>query len=52
MTAEETFAREMRPLQNIRDNYDKIVLTMDRFTLGNYEGIQVIHVMDWLLGKE
>lgn len=52
MTAEETFAREMRPLQNIRDNYEKIVLTMDRFTLGNYEGIQVIHVMDWLLGKE
>lgn len=52
MTAEETFAREMRPLQNIRDNYEKIVLTLDHFTPGNYEGIQVIHVMDWLLEKE
>lgn len=52
MTAEETFAREMRPLQNIRDNYEKIVLTLDRYTLGNYAGIRVLHVMDWLLGKE
>ena len=33
MTAEETFNREMRPLQNIQDNYEKIVLTLDRFTL-------------------
>lgn len=49
MTAEETFAREMRPLQNIRDNYEKIVLTLDRFTPGNYEGIRVINVMDWLV---
>ena len=49
MTAQETFDREMRPLQSIRDNYEKIVLTMDRFTLGNYDGIKVIHVLDWLL---
>lgn len=48
MTAEETFEREMRPLQGIRDNYEKIVLTLDRLTVGNYEGIQVIHVFDWL----
>lgn len=49
MTAQETFDREMRPLQSIHDNYEKIVLTMDRFTLGNYEGIKVVHVLDWLL---
>lgn len=48
MTAEETFEREMRPLQGIRDNYEKIVLTLDRLTVGDYEGIQVIHVLDWL----
>lgn len=48
MTAEETFDREMRPLQGIRDNYEKIVLTLDRLTVGDYEGIQVIHVLDWL----
>lgn len=49
MTAKETFEREMRPLQGIRDNYEKIVLTLDRFTEGNYDGIQVINALDWLL---
>ena len=51
MTAEETFEREMRPLRSIRDNYEKIVLTLDRFSLGNYDGIKVVNVMDWLLEK-
>lgn len=49
MTAESTFTREMRPLKAINDNYEKMVLTLDRFTLGNYEGIKVINVLDWLL---
>ena len=51
MTAESTFKREMKSLQAISDNYEKIVLTLDRFTLGNYEGIKVINVIDWLLEK-
>lgn len=51
MTAEATFEREMKPLQSIRDNYEKIVLTLDRYTLGNYEGIKVLHALDWLAGK-
>ena len=51
MTAESTFKREMKSLQAINDNYEKIVLTLDRFTLGNYEGIKVINVIDWLLEK-
>lgn len=49
MTAEETFERELRPLRGIQDNYEKIVLTLDRFTLGNYDGIKVLNVVDWLL---
>lgn len=49
MTAEETFDREMRPLKQIKDNYEKVVLTLDKFTAGNYEGIKVIHVLDWLM---
>ena len=49
MTAEETFEREMRSLRSIQDNYEKIVLTLDRFSLGNYDGIKVMNVMDWLL---
>ena len=46
---ENTFNREMRPLQQIEDNYEKIILTLDRYTLGNYEGIKVINIIDWLL---
>ena len=45
MTAQETFERERNPLRAIRDNYPKTVLTLDRFTPGNYEGIQMIQVM-------
>ena len=49
MTAEETFEREMRPLRSIPDNYEKVVLTLDCFSLGNYDGIKVVNVIDWLL---
>ena len=52
MTAKETFEHELKPLSNIRDNYEKIVLTADRFTTGNYNGIQVKYLPDWLLGKD
>lgn len=49
MTSEETFEREMRPLKQIRDNYEKIILTLDKFSVGNYEGIKVINAVDWLM---
>lgn len=52
MTTKDTFDREMKPLYAIRDNYEKIVLTLDKLTLGNYDGIRVIHVLDWLLKSE
>ena len=52
MTAQETFNREMRPLTLIRDNYEKVVLTADRMTIGNYNGIRVKNIRDWLLGKD
>lgn len=48
MTAPEIFEREMRPLRSIRDNYEKTVLTLDRFSTGNYDGIRVINLVDWL----
>lgn len=51
MTSEDTFKREMKSLNKIKDNYEKIILTLDKFTLGNYEGIKVVHVIDWLLNK-
>ena len=46
---ENTFNREIRPLKQIKDNYEKIILTLDKYTLGNYEGIKVINIIDWLL---
>lgn len=49
MLDQATFEREMAPLKNIKDNYKKVVLTLDKFTQGNYEGIEVINVIDWLL---
>ena len=51
MMEEATFEREMKSLRNITDNYSKTVLTLDRFTTGNYEGIEVVNVVDWLLNQ-
>ena len=49
MLEESTFNREMAPLRNINDNYPKTIITLDRFTLGNYDGIEVVNAIDWLL---
>ena len=51
MVEETTFDREMAPLKAINDNYPKTVITLDHYTLGNYEGIQVVNAIDWLLDK-
>lgn len=51
MTEETTFEREMAPLKAIRDNYPKMVITLDPYTPGNYEGIHVINAIDWLLDR-
>ena len=51
LTEQMTFEREIRPLKKINDNYPKKILTLDRFTLGNYEGIEVLNAVDWLLGE-
>jgi hypothetical protein len=48
MTAKETFDREMKPFYNIKDNYEKIVLTLDHLSVGNYNGIKVVNILDWL----
>lgn len=48
ITAKETFDREIRPFHGIQDNYEKIILTLDKLSPGNYDGIKVIHLIDWL----
>ena len=49
MTSESTFNREISVLEEIKDNYKKTILTMDTFTEGNYNGIIVKNVINWLL---
>ena len=49
LTEKETFDREFSPLRAIADNYPKTVLTLDRFTPGNYNGIEAVNIIDWLL---
>lgn len=49
MIDEKTFNREITPLNNIRDHYLKTILTLDRFSPGNYNGIIVENAVDWLM---
>lgn len=51
MTDQATFEREMSPFLKIQDNYPKTILTLDRFTLGNYDGVEVVNAIDWLMAK-
>ena len=41
--------RELRSLESIQDNYEKIILTMDRTINKDYNGIKVINIIDFLL---
>lgn len=44
----ETLERELRPLQSISHEGEKILLTMDENT-GDYDDIQMKNIVDWLL---
>lgn len=45
----ETRARELRSLQMVNDNYEKILLSMDRSFIQSYDGIKAVNIIDWLL---
>lgn len=49
MLSPEVRERELRPLLSIRDNYEKVVLSLDRSFLQSVEGIKVMNLIDWLL---
>ena len=49
MLSPETRERELRPLRMIGDNYEKIVLSMDRSFIQSYDGIKSLNLIDWLL---
>ena len=49
MQSPETRERELRPLRLIPDNYEKIILSMDRNYINSYDGIKSLYLIDWLL---
>lgn len=51
MASPETRERELRPLRQIRDNYEKLILSMDRNFITSYDGIKSLYLIDWLLDR-
>ena len=49
---EEVKEREIRSLESISDNYEKIILTMDKTINKDYNGIKVMNIIDWLLDSD
>ena len=44
--------RETDNLLAIKDNYPKCVVTLDNLAVGNVNGVQIVHLSDFLLGSE
>lgn len=49
---EKTRERELAPLQQIPDQYEKVVLTMDRTYIKDFNGIRNVNIIDFLLADE
>ncbi len=49
MLGEEVRQRELAPLRKIRDNNEKIILSLDRGLETSFEGIKSLNLIDWLL---
>ena len=48
---ENTLERELKPLKAVRDNYPKILLTLDDDPDGDYDGIIRKNALDWLMNN-
>lgn len=51
MLSEDVRVREITPLQKIRDNYEKIVLSLEPALDDSYDGIKSINLVEWLIGN-
>ncbi len=49
MVSEDVRERELAPLQKIRDNYEKIVLSLEPGLNSSYDGIKSENLIEWLL---
>ncbi len=52
MIDESVRQRELRPLQKVPDNYQKLVLILNTPLEDEYDGIQVVDLIDWLLSTD
>ena len=43
--------REIANLMEINDHYPKFVVTLDDYASGNINGIQIVHLADFLLNE-
>lgn len=50
MLSEDVRVREISSLQKIRDNYEKLVLSLEPALDDSYEGIKSIDLVEWLIG--
>ncbi len=50
--AEGAAKREMAPFSKTKDNRSKTILTLDRFGLGDHEGVLIANLVDWLMESE
>ncbi|WP_201790095.1 MULTISPECIES: ATP-binding protein [Campylobacter] len=46
---EKTLKKELRALQSIPDNYEKIIISMDKNYTLSIEGIKIKNATEWLL---
>ena len=51
MRSEDVRKRELAPLQSIRDNYEKIILSLETGLDTSYDGIKSENLIDWLLAE-
>jgi predicted AAA+ superfamily ATPase len=49
LAGDETRKRELAPLIAIPDNYEKVILSMDRNFMESYEGIKIKNILDFML---
>ena len=51
MNSEEVRQRELAPLQKVRDNYEKMILSLDPGLETSFEGIKSRNLIDWLISE-
>ena len=49
LSDEKVKAKKIRSLESINDNYEKIILTMDKSINKDFNGIKVVNIIVWLI---